>query len=681
MNLGSGMNYLVGVMIRFNTNGGAQMHRIAAQAQAAEAKVGKLSAAATKLGGAARAAGAGFTALGVAAGAALALGLRGAADLQDAMNQVQLASKMSGREMEKFHGTAIKMSQSTAQSVTQSMSLLQVLATSGINKPKELEAMALPIARFADTQYLGKHHINFDTSAAQAAKVAHMLNLRTAAQISPALDQLYRMSNDMPDSLGQAMTQLKYFAPSYSSAGVSTNEILNLQATADRLGLGSGRGGTGLGRLYLDVLKPSGPMAKAQKSAGLLDASGRSVFLNKQGVFDPLAVFSTYNKGRGASSDKAAFDQKWARGFNTNSLQILKAFGSDAGIAQYKAVIEQQKGMAGVTQAQEKLMSSLNSQTKLLITNFQTLATETVFPWLDDITKPVAWLAQKTGGAGNWMNTHPANAKIIAAAATVVAGAAGLNLLKSGAQVGMHMGMEGKGISFFSKLPGFGEIMKGVGSFFMSIVRFAKPAMPWIAMIAPKLEWLGLRGIPIIGELMLAFDAIRYLPKIAKIVADWWTSNQAQIGYTVGFAFGALSKLLLDNIRTMYNAVAGALRNPKTILDILNNNASGLLSDYSDAYSAQQRAANGSGGSWMRTGFGDAMGGGKFAMPVTVSNNPGVVVHNLSLHLPNVKTKDDAMQIFDIVRGVADHARSGSAAPHDSALFPRLSAGAGPGAH
>lgn len=184
---------------------------------------------------------------GLAALATLAIGTKQRANLQDSMIQTGLAMGRSDQWVQaNLLPTAMRMSMNTAQSVGDSMGLIRTMATSGINDPRDIQALSMPMARYADTQYLGKNHVPFDQSIASIAGVAHQLNLRTAGQLVPFLNTAYKISNDMPDSMKKAFTQIGYFGPGYAGSGVSPQEILKLQANADRLGYGSGKSGTGL---------------------------------------------------------------------------------------------------------------------------------------------------------------------------------------------------------------------------------------------------------------------------------------------------------------------------------------------------------------------------------------------------------------------------------------------------
>jgi len=593
-----------------------------------------------------------FTAFGLVAGASLAIGIKGAADLQSAMIQTALASKLGSVEMEKFHTTAMRMSDSTAQSVTQSMELLRTLATSGINKPAELQALAMPIARFADTQFLGKNHVAFNDSAAMSAKIAHMLGARTAAELTPVLDQLYRMSNDMPDSIALAANQLKQFAPFFKAAHVDNQTILNLQATADRMGMGGGYGGTGLGSM-LKVLQtaPSKASFRAQQKLGMIDAQGGSQFIDrKSGQFDPLRMFEYINKKRQDATYQRDFTSLVNAAFSTaNARRVVSSFSSDSGLEQYRGVVGQQSGMANVQQAQERLMDSLNGQTQRLTTNFQTLATELARPWLKNLTDLMRRGADTLSTAGSWAKDHPNASKIIAgglAAATVYAAAriaamtgnfvgAFVSIGKHGAHVGAGVGhaighgargaatvAEGAAVASrvgfvaralpmalemamlvplgrvigktakaaftfrgFRGIPGvraLESVLSHLGGAFKFLGFGGKLLVKMLPFLAGGLAKLGLRAIPVIGNILLLIDVLKFLGTHSKdigkgigIAAHWI------VAHGVPIMIDAFKSLIFGIWQFVKDSIGGIFMGGKGgIVGVLENLRSGIIQGF-----------------------------------------------------------------------------------------------------
>jgi len=566
---------------------------------------------------------------GLAALATLAIGTKQRANLQDSMIQTGLAMGRSDQWVQaNLLPTAMRMSMNTAQSVGDSMGLIRTMATSGINDPRDIQALSMPMARYADTQYLGKNHVPFDQSIASIAGVAHQLNLRTADQLNPFLNTAYKISNDMPDSMKKAFTQIGYFGPGYAGSGVSPQEILKLQANADRLGYGSGKSGTGLNMLYRNLVNPTAAQYRAQRSLGLLDAKGRPRAFDAQGNFDPESLFGQVNAAQHRQfalgrNGKMAFGANLGAAFSQNTGRIVGSFSSDSGLAQMRNVNATLARVPDLQTAQVRLMSSLNSQTKLLVTNFATLTAILGGPLVAPLTSFVKRLSDATGGAATYLSTHPRESGLATGALSVAAGGGVIYGLKKlgglrifghiaeheakhslgiGASVGVrrgaHVGAQAgermsvfedvgkmfqhagdhfanrpigkfvgtgvdKGLSIFGK---FGEvferIVSGPGGKVLTFI--AELAERWLPKVALGLIGIGSGAAEAIGAIMLLAEGFKLVfgggaADLVKQVRIWWEKNKAGIGYEIGYAFGTISKWLTAAIQGLMSAAGTAL--------------------------------------------------------------------------------------------------------------------------
>ncbi len=401
---------------------------------AADVERGALAGGAVRGAGGAAAGGMGAGTIGgLVALATTAVGVRGASTQQDAETQTGIAMGRSNQFIaQTLRPIALRMSQVTAQSITDSTDLLRVMATSGLNDPKEMAALAIPIAKFADTQFLkpGSQSVPFSDSAKLAVGLAHQLGARTAKQLNPILDTLFRISNDMPDSLKTAATQLKYYAPQFRNAGVSSSEILQLQATAGRMGLSGGRSGTGFRALLSSMQRPSnGPMEAAQRDVGILDTKGRNRFINERtGAFDVEGMFGFLNRqsDQARRQGRSADFNKNLQGISTSGAgSVLALFTSDAGRQQREAVRKTLVRVGPMEAAQQRLMGTLSSQTKLLTSNFGTLATTIAQPLIGPLTNFVSALAKGAQAATNFFTAHQTATKF-AAGGLALGSAAGI---------------------------------------------------------------------------------------------------------------------------------------------------------------------------------------------------------------------------------------------------------------
>jgi hypothetical protein len=69
-----------------------------------------------------------------------------------------------------------------------------------------------------------------------------------------------------------------------------------------------------------------------------------------------------------------------------------------------------------------------------------------------------------------------------------------------------------------------------------------------------------------VGWIALAASAINLLPKVFQAlpnllttIHNWWTNNRAAIGYTVGFAFGAIGRMIQSAIVALIGAAQSAV--------------------------------------------------------------------------------------------------------------------------
>ncbi len=664
---------------------------------------------------------------GLASLATLAIGTKERANLQDAMIQTALPmGKSDDWVQQNLLPIAMKMSMSTAQSVTDSMGLLRTMATSGINDPRDLIALAPSIARYADTQYLGKNHVPFDQSVSQMAGLAHQLNLRTAADLKPFLNTAYKISNDMPDAMAKAVTQIKYYGGNYAQAGVSPEEVLKLQARADRLGYGGGKSGAGLNMILRNLQKPStDAMYEAQKALGLIDSSGNSRVIDKTGKFTPEEFFQGLNdtRHRFGKNRGREFSQLLATAFSTNASLIAGSFSSDAGITQGKNVNATLARIPDLEVAQVRLMSSLNSQTKLLASNFSTLAAILGGPLIAPLTGFVKGLSDMVGGTATYLSTHHAVAGLATGALTVGAGFGAVKLAEMlgglrifghlaehearhsvglGASIGLRRGgaHAAQRMNFFEVAGDvFGKISGPLGRFGDVL---GELAVKWLPRIT--IGFLGLEtGIPeVIGALMLLQTAFKMIfgggaANLVKEVRIWWEKNKAGIGYTIGYAFGTISVWLTDAIKGLMTAAGTALAYAKSHWkDLLFDRADfskGLDSElatqmknnpgtFMDYFGAGKSAAEG-GSAYDPGSIGRS--GGKAVPLATIpfGSGRGPTIGTLNVNLkvdPKATAREHAQHVAaatykaltSVLDGVPNAAASGSGSNRGSALGPRI---------
>ncbi|HZT12247.1 MAG TPA: phage tail tape measure protein, partial [Candidatus Baltobacteraceae bacterium] len=392
-------------------------------------------------------------------------------------------------------------------------------------------------------------------------------------------NHLYKMVYSSPDSVARIFTQMRYFAPKAISSGISRDDILDLGAWLDRMGLGQGRGGSGLNMLIKNLQAPAGKVKMSNLEAlGVYGSDGSSRFVNaRTGAVDLMGLM-TYiaaqsqtwkTAGRGAE-----FNRHIARGFDTNAANVLQTLATMGGMEQLRRIKAQQAKMPSLEAAQAQLMGTLNNQTKLLISNFHSLATEIGFTLLPQLTAFVGGLAAATGNMAMWMHNHPHAAKLTGYGLLGLGAAGAWAGLKLGGEYIAHaapwmlrrgpmrlaagilgFGLEHGQKSFVGRMTGsllgggfravatqqglremvgvgLGAGKKGllraalmdIGTVFQLVGRRALITRVGLGLVGEILLKLGLRAIPVVGQILTVIDILTFLGRhsldIGKIIGE-----------------------------------------------------------------------------------------------------------------------------------------------------------------
>lgn len=371
--------------------------------------------------------------------------VHGAADLQSALVNIQNAtvnknkngtySQTTSAQMDQLRDVAFQISGATAQSVTDSAKIMAVMASSGINDPQKLRDIALPMAKFADVQFLGPHHESFEEATKQGIQLAHLYGRYSGAPLKHMLDAVTKVSFMMPDNLSRYVTQAGYYMPAFRRLGVDDDQSIIAGAFMDRMGLGRGKGGTGLQNFIMNQMQALALTKHSQKGKkaaleglGLLNSDGSSKFY-KNGHFDVFGSLEAIDKAIKARTDglkghaldlakgKAVTDIQSALGITGGRIGFL---GTKENIDQLHDMIAQFKAMPGVDQAQNRDMDTLNGQMQLFKSNFGSLLTELMWPWMTGLKNMFNFLATQTHNLQEFFHQHH-NAGIAAGVAAIAA--------------------------------------------------------------------------------------------------------------------------------------------------------------------------------------------------------------------------------------------------------------------
>ena len=116
-------------------------------------------------------------------------------------------------------------------------------------------------------------------------------------------------------------------------------------------------------------------------------------------------------------------------------------------------------------------------------------------------------------------------------------------------------------------------LLKAIGSaleagknlLFGPMLKFLQPVIDFVADMLPGLLLrFGTKLIPIVGWVLTAisvFDllmqAVRHLPELGVVILNWWNRSQGVIGYTIGYVFGSIGRMISAAISGLIG-VAGA---------------------------------------------------------------------------------------------------------------------------
>lgn len=566
--------WVVGVFLRFSSNGSATMTRLGSQTQAANLQLARQQGLIDKNAFAMANYQRKMEALRltqlrmvtVGAGVATAVGIgvmataaNDAAKLQIAMIGIQNATGANAAQTERLRGIAFDVSAATAQSVIDSANVMKVMATSGINDPNQLAKIAMPAAKFADVQYLSRG-VPFEQGAKQAIQAAHLFQQYGGPGLAHMFDQLTKLSFMMPDDLNRYITQAGYYMPVFRRLGVSDDQALVAGAFMDRMGLGRGKGGTGLQNFVLQQMQALAITEHVQAGRrgaldrlGLLNADGSSKYynVNRAKYGDDKAHFDVFGSLNAINDavqrrTKGLSGQSLAKAQGEAIIDIQKALnvqggrigflGTPEAINQLNSMLKQLPKLPGTDKAQGNYMNSLAGQFKLAMTNFQSLMTELGWPWLTDLTKFFHGLGEVFHGAQKWLHENREMGKAIGAIF------AGLTAISAAVFVGgsfslIAAGMEALGVA----LPTFGGLLAALAS----------PALVAVAAIAAAyLVFNRSTDIAWLFGRMARFMHDKGWPGLEKAFGTGWNALMENVRSKILGGFVFLAAALNDPIGT-----------------------------------------------------------------------------------------------------------------------------------
>lgn len=653
---------------------------------------------------------AGFTTLAVVSGAAIYTGVKGAADLQNAMMSVAVATGRATNHMQDFYNMAFRVSGMTAQSVTTIAQEIAMAASSGLNDPRQLKTAFPRIAKAADVMWLSPKHLDPVQSVKQMSTLAHLFGAYSGTPLQHMLDRATQMMFVQPESLQAMIAQGRMFIPAALSRGVSEEDIWKSSMTMGQTGFLKSRGGSGLARVieYLGGASAlTGHLSKRQDAAmrtlGLVNAKGQLQFEDRKGhlllgkAVDHLEVLSK-------RFNPVDFGNLLTNAFLAQGGRYMAAILRPSVYEKTQQNWKQMSAIGNVDTLWGKYVNTFWYQWNVFATNFANI-TKTIFlPLLPAFTRVFAAAGAGLGKAVMYLSQHQKLAKALGVgimgtfivslggivATSLVAAAniwrlnAALDALSLSSRGGIAAGAVARG--------------GGLGGLWSRLTRLgAEPATgalyPEVAALMERagilriLASIASKAVPIVGWIALAASAINLLPKVFQAlpnllttIHNWWTNNRAAIGYTVGFAFGAIGRMIQSAIVALIGAAqsaVGTLAQNWYLLAMPGGqammNAKMAIAEQAAMKQWSSKQTEGFGGAFQRGLYGGQSGQGYAPYGFTGSAPKTLTINNPVYHFGPGTARDHAAQFNRELDKLFNSPLSGSRTTGNLGTHPKVS--------
>jgi TP901 family phage tail tape measure protein len=466
-------SWVVGAVIRFQSNGSAVMSRLASstasanlalqkqngQISAAEAQMARYRLQTERAIESRRR----FLTMGSLVAAGIGVGVMAdavsdAAKLQTQLIGVRNATGATQRQMEGLRQTIYNTGDAIGQNVVKTAELYAIIARSsgGVFKTKnggfDMAAFNKIAPGVADVAMIQNRTrgVSLDEGAKTTMQLVHLMREYSGEGFDKIADGITRLSEMMPDSLTTALKQMTYFEPGFKTLHISNQDAFATMALLDRMGYGRGKGGTNLA----DLIQAAIPALQMTKHAqvgkqdelrrmGLIDNTGRSVFFrdNRGNLFGFLQQLEKFAHGKPSDEIMSLFKGV----FGTQGARI-------ANLALDPKFLQQLPGIESVMQNKnlslneqvKQYQGSLGFQFGRSVANLQSVMTELGWPWLKDLTNFFQSLGNNLHGFQQWLHSHKGEEKAIGGVFAWVTGvAATLGVIGSVGTVTSIMGTAG----------------------------------------------------------------------------------------------------------------------------------------------------------------------------------------------------------------------------------------------
>lgn len=721
----------IGVILNASSNAARVFQQTGAAAAAANKQINaqqgalaNATAGVSKYSGAINAAKVGLEVMGVAAAATFAIGIKGAANLQQSLAQL---SVQTGRTVADLDATFTKLSMAgsnrTGMSLHDAFNVTREV--SGVIKDRaELQRVMGAGGMLDFVTVLRKSGVSQSSPESIARNVItidHILNAYREKEMAHVQDRLYRAAVGSHMDLGSLTTQVGYFGEQFRLASGNRKGAVDDIMTLAQLGywgIGHGKWGSGFGQILRTVNRPTKAALGALTQLGIFDADGKlsSTTQNEYGEFTPMAMIAkAIERTYGRHMAPMAIQQLLNQALPANAARVMAEAMSPKTTAFVQRLHDQQRSMPSLMDAEGLLMGNLNDQTSRLIENFKNLATMLERPFQGPLARFVGGLADRAGGAAEFFRTHTGAARI-AGAAVAGLGVAGIGMIArtlvpylhfgiNPATGHAHLGANTYSRTFGAKLPigkmigDAGEILgKVVGGFMRFGLEASRLGSLWrmitgsgamqifthglgqwhgaLTGLLPTMLKVGLRFLNVVGWVSLAIDALRFFHDHPKDIGVWIGKVIVLFRDTllpgIGSVLMNVGKTLVSWIGDMLRDVFWVLMHPISSLKVGFGDAGKLLSGIlkeidPQGYQAANQRAYEQNRAEQRSRDWDG----------SEDRSHRAIIHlSPTIVLPHGTPEQHAKKVAKLLgREFAYAVRQGGDQPHDDARVSRLSRG------
>ncbi len=318
--------------------------------------------------------------LGVAAlpaTAALAFGVKQAADFEQQMSAVAAITGATAEDMARLEQKAKTMGATTAFSATEAAQGMEFLSRAGFDVDEQIAALGPTLnAAAADG-------IDLATSANIVANTLKGMGLPAtdAARAADVLALTSSKANTDMIGLGEAM---KFAAPQSKTLGISLETTAAILGSVADAGLKGTIGGTSFTQAMVKLVKPTSAGAKA------LDDFGITMTKTADGGLDIVDVFRQINTALKSETDVVKRARLQTEIFGLRGQKAFAAVGTALDTGKLDALVEATNNAAGAAERMAKIrLDNLTGAFTLLKSAAEGFALETAGLFLGPLTDGV----------------------------------------------------------------------------------------------------------------------------------------------------------------------------------------------------------------------------------------------------------------------------------------------------